>query len=214
MSADPSSRMRLTISSAKSGLPPERSATWATSRRLRCPPAPSGSSASTSSRAPVGLQRLERDRRRVAAAAAPAGAAVEKLVAGEADHEQTGPGPSGPGTRSGRASPRPPSGCPRSRAPRGLSRLAASTSERTAEKIRSRICLGVLGVEPSASALRAPRCRAAARAVAASRSGGSSVDLLGDSVSTPRAACAQAQLGVVGVGDARTARGSISPSAQ
>ena len=115
-SRPPSSTIRLTISSANSGLPPERSATCSTSWR----PAAgrlAGQQRATSSRACSWASGLERDRGRVQPAAAPARPAVEQLVAGQADDQHRARAPSAPGTRSGRACPRRPSGCPRPRTP-------------------------------------------------------------------------------------------------
>ena len=86
-----SSSRRLTISSANSGLPPERSATCGTTSPA---PLPAARQQRRDQLARLGLgQRLERDRGRVAPAAAPAGAALEQLVAGQADEQQRRPDP-------------------------------------------------------------------------------------------------------------------------
>ena len=88
-SCDPSSRIRLTISSANRGLPAERSATWGTSSPWPFGPAavPVGEQGGDQLARLVLGQRLERDRGRVAPPAAPARAAVEQLVASQADDQ-------------------------------------------------------------------------------------------------------------------------------
>ena len=81
-----SSIRRLTISSANSGLPPERSATWGDDLAAPLPDARQQRGDQLARL--VRGQRLQRDRGRVAAAAAPAGPALEQLVAGQADQQQ------------------------------------------------------------------------------------------------------------------------------
>ena len=207
VSAAPSSTIRLTISSANSGLPPERAAT-SVARSPVSPPA-SPNSAATSSCA---WARSSGSRVIVVALTRPppqSRPAVEQLVAGQADDQHRPARPSAPGTRSGRACPRRPSGCPRPRRAAGWRRLPASTTSRTAENSRSRICCG-----SSSRALdrlaRAARSRAAGRArrrpgrrAPRSRSRSSSSSI-------PRFSLRQAARGVVGVDDVEGAADDLA----
>ena len=160
----------------------------------------------------VRRQRLERDRGRVAPAAAPARAAVEQLVAGQADDQDRARAPSGPGTRSGRAFPRPPSGCPRSRSPRasgGSRPRPASGPRRTGGRAsaagpqrrgrRSSVACSAGGSMPSGRAM-----------VAAMRSAGSSVSARRRSPLDPVQELGPGQLGVVGVDDLELAADDLA----
>ena len=157
-------------------------------------------------------QRLEGDRGRVAAAPAPVGAAVQQLVAGQADDQQRARAPSGRGARSGRAFPRRPSGCPRSRGPaaaparpprsrRGRPRRGSRASA-AGPRSACRRLVGRLDAERAARSgrrfARSPR-RSASSPISSRR---------------PRGASPRPLRRVVGVADPELAPRSTSPSAQ
>ena len=195
-SCDPSSRIRLTISSANRGLPAERSATCGDEvglavRPLPLPPGAARRPARASR--PASAARARSWSRCAGRRPSPGGGRAARRAPGRRSGRARGP--SAPGTRSGRACPRRPSGCPRSRSPRASGDCAASTSERTAENRRSRICCGssaswtpvdrrVLG--------RGLDAERAGDASAAIRSGGSSVSSVGDRRLDPVQELAQA----------------------
>ena len=176
---EPSSRIRLTISSANSGI-----AAGALGHLRHELPGPVGSGAVAAVGEQGGDQfaglvagkRLERDRRRVAPAAAPSRAAVEELVAGQADDQRRPAHPAGEvldqvehslvrpvdvldASTTGRGGSRPP---PPSARPRTGGRASAAGPPTRAFRSTG-------GHRPAA------RCRAGRAIVAAIRSGGSSV---------------------------------------
>ena len=118
------------------------------------------------------------------------------------------PASSAPGTRSGRACPRRPSGCPTAKI-NGSRRPAASTTVRTAENSRSRICWRILVLERlRAGAGR--RLDAEGRpSAAAIRSGDSSVSDVAE-VADTAAELVPGRRRVVGVGDVERAANDLT----
>ncbi len=215
-SCDPSSRIRLTISSANSGLPAERSATWGTSsvEPFAPLPFPPGSRAVTSSRvsswdsgSSAIVVALRRPPPQPGRRSSSSSRAMQTISAG-------------PRTQRARYSIR--SSIPSSAQwmsssaiTTGRWRLTASTSERTAENRRSRICCGSSSSwTPVAIACSAGGSMPSGRAiVAAIRSGGSSVSASETTDSTPRRSFVQAS-SESSVSTSSNWPRRISPSAQ
>ena len=187
--AEPSSAIRLTISSANSGLPPERSATC---EREVAVAGLGPSSAPTSARACSGASGSSAIRGRVGQPADPSRGGGRGARRGPCRRSAPGRAPSGPGARSGRACPRRPSGCPRRR------RAAAGGRWRP----RSACRRPRTGARASAAASSAspPGCPlppggsipSGRPSAAASRSAGSEDELPELSASTPRQSLRQA----------------------
>ena len=196
----PSSRIRLTISSANSGLPPERSATWLGELGRRAVAARRAARA-TSSRACSRAERLERDRRRVQPAAAPARAGGRAARRGPG--RRSAPGPRAQRARCSIRSSIPSSAQWMSSTAKtsGSRRLAASTSVRTAGEQALAHLLRVLELATSGAA---PGRRLDAER-APERGGEPLGRLLGlrvrDQLLDPAWSLLQAALGVVGVDD-------------
>ena len=194
--------IRLTISSANSGLPPERSATCVDLAEPVARSAP-GSSAADELAAP-GLASAARARSwSRCAGRRPSRGADRAARRGRGRRAAAGRGPSGPGTRSGRAFPRPPSGCPRSPAPAGWPRLhrldqrADRREHAVAHPLRVLACRGPSGgIERLAGSIPSGRAITAAR-----RSGGSSVSPSGHQLLDALAQLPPGDVGVVGVHD-------------
>ena len=188
----PSSRMRLTISSANSGLPPERSATWRIRSAWPFPASASGISAPTSSWArsgPSGSSEI------VVALRRPPPQPGRRSSSSSRARQTSS---TGPRTQRARYSIR--SSIPSSAqwmssiaSTSGFWWLAASTIERTAEKIRSRICWASSESRPTDSATPAGTSIPSGRAIsAARRSGGSSLNSSVTIDSRPRRSLRQA----------------------
>ena len=199
---EPSSRMRLTISSANSGLPPERSATWRISSAWPLPASASPEERPDQLVRAVGPERVERDRGRVAAPAAPAGPAVEQLVAGQADQQHRPADPAGEVLDQVEHSLVGPVDVLDARGPGASGWLAPSTA--SARRRRS----GRASPARPRSRARPTRATSAGTSIpsgraisAASRSGGSSVTSSVTSASSPSPQLSPGELGVVGVDD-------------
>ena len=170
----PSSRIRLTISSANSGLPPERSATWATTRGSHSSLS-AGSSAATNSWArsgPSGSRAI------VVALRRPPPQPGRRSSSSSRARQTSSTGPRTQRARYSIRSSMPSSAqwMSSTASTSGWIRLAASTSERTALNRRARVCCGSspsrMTPSTTSSGTSTPRGRAI---VAATRSGGSSL---------------------------------------
>ena len=213
-SLDPPSRIRLTISSAKRGLPAERSATCGTSSApFDDPPFDS-----------AGGPRRGRGSPRGSAARAPSwsrcAARLPSLGAGRgARHgpctrSARGRAPIAPDTRSDRACPRLPNGCPRSRSRRASGgRPPRSGTGRREEAVAHLLRVLGIGAAGDRGMLAGGSIPSGRASVAARRSGDSSVCSSEITDSTPAGASLQAS-SESSVSTISNWPRTISPSAQ